>query len=84
MDIEVVEAIESLREDIKRVETSLRSEVGKVRADMATRAEMASLRRELIRHADIRYESLHDDIRILAEGFAVLSAKIDRITPPLS
>ena len=105
MDIEVVEAIESLREDIRRVETSLRAdignevgklraemvtkdelrrELGKVRAEMATRVEMAAMREELIRRADVLHESVHDDIRVLAEGFAMLSTKIDRITPPRS
>jgi hypothetical protein len=67
MDLEVIEAIESLRTDIGRVETSLRAEIGKSRVEM-------------MRHADIRYESLHDDIRILAEGFAWLGAKIDSLT----
>lgn len=101
MDLEVVEAIESLREDVSRVETSLRAEIGNqvgmlraematktelaaLRAEMATKTDLAALREELIRHSHLLYESLHDDIRILAEGFAVLSAKIDRITPPLS
>jgi hypothetical protein len=98
MDIEVVEAIESLRADIGRVETSLRSEIGKLRAEMvtkgdlkgelnglraemATRTEMASMREELMRHTDIRFESLRDDIGIVAEGFASLSAKIDSLRP---
>lgn len=101
MDIEVVEAIESLRADIGRVETSVRAEIGKLRAEMvtkgdlkgqldslraemATRVEMASMREELMRHADIRFESLRDDIRIVAEGFASMSAKIDSLRPPLS
>jgi hypothetical protein len=86
MDLEVVEAIESLREDIRRVETSLRAEcgngIGQLRADMVTKGELKSMREELIRRMDIRYESLHGDIRILAEGFAVLRTKIDRIAPP--
>ena len=99
MDIEVLEAIESLRTDIRRVETSLRSEfgneMGKLRAEMVTktefngvlngvRSDMASMREELKRHTDVRFESLRDDIRIVAEGFASMSAKIDSLRPPLS
>jgi hypothetical protein len=88
MDIEVVEAIESLRGDIRRVETSLRAEfgngIGQLRAEVATRVEIASMREELIRHSDIRFESLRDDIRILAEGFAWLGTKIDSLRPPVS
>jgi hypothetical protein len=95
MDIEVVEAIESLRTDIGRVETSLRAEIGKLRAEMATKSdvtnlraetrnELATVREELKRHTDMRFESLRDDIRMVAEGFAALSAKFDRLRPPLS
>jgi hypothetical protein len=79
IDFEVVAAIESLRVDIGRVETSLQAEIGKLRAEMATRAEMASMREELKRHTDVRFESLRDDIRIVAEGFAAMSAKIDSL-----
>lgn len=92
MDIEVVEAIESLRTDIGRVETSLRSEIraeiGKLRAEMVTRGELrgeiGSLREELKRHSEVLFESLRDDIRIVAEGFASISAKIDSFRPPVS
>jgi len=92
MDIEVVEAIESLRDEIRRVETSLRAEIGnevgtlraEMRTEMASKNDLKSLREELIRHTDIQIESVRDDIRILAEGFAWLGAKIDRITPPHS
>jgi hypothetical protein len=34
------------------------------------------------RHADIQVETLRGDIRILAEGFAHLSAKLDSFRPP--
>jgi hypothetical protein len=84
MEIETAEAIASLRVDIGRVETSLHAEIGKLRAEMATRVEMAAMREELKRHTDIRFESLRDDIRIVAEGFAALSAKLDRFQPPVA
>ena len=142
-DIETSEAIESLRGDIRRVEVTLSSEIGKLRTEMLTRedlasgltsvrsemgamrdelrsemstrkdlasgltsvrdelrAEMGAMREELradmramrdeLRHyMDIRFESVRDDIRILAEGYASLaagqaaiSAKLDRLLPP--
>ena len=40
---------------------------------MALRSDCAETRR----HAEMLFESLKDDIRILAEGFATLSAKLD-------
>ncbi len=71
-DFEVVGAIESLREDIRRVETSLRAEFGngfaQLRAEMVTKGELKSMREELIRRMDIRYESLHDDIRCACDS----------------
>jgi hypothetical protein len=33
------------------------------------------------RHTDMRFESLQDDIRLVAEGFAALSAKLDSFRP---
>jgi hypothetical protein len=83
MDIETSEAIESVRGDIRRVEATLGSEIGKLRS------EMSAMRDELRHHMDIRFESVRDDIRILAEGYASLaagqaaiSAKLDRLLPP--
>jgi hypothetical protein len=32
------------------------------------------------RHTDVLFESLRDDIRLVAEGLAVVGAKIDRLT----
>jgi hypothetical protein len=40
---------------------------------VALRSDCAETRR----HAEMLVESLKDDIRILAEGFATLSAKLD-------
>lgn len=78
----------SLRGDIGRVETSLRADIEKlghtVREEMGVmrdelRGEMYQMRDELKRHTDIRIEDVRDDIRILAEGFASLSGRIDRL-----
>jgi hypothetical protein len=40
---------------------------------VALRSDCAETRR----HAEMVFESLKDDIRILAEGFTMLSAKLD-------
>jgi hypothetical protein len=64
MDVETAEAIEQLGDRIDALEGSLRSEF---------RAGLAENRR----HAEVLIESLRDDIRMLAEGFATLTAKLD-------
>jgi hypothetical protein len=64
MDVETSEAIEQLGQRIDAVELSLRHEF---------RAGLAENRR----HAEVLIESLRDDIRMLAEGFATLTAKLD-------
>jgi hypothetical protein len=69
MDTETFEAIETLRDDIRRVEVSLRGEVG-------------GLREDLRRYFDIVAESLRDDIRIIAEGVVALDAKVVRFLSP--
>jgi hypothetical protein len=40
------------------------------------RGEMVDTRR----HSDVLFESLRDDIRLVAEGLAAVSAKVDRLT----
>jgi len=64
MDVETSGAIEQLGRRLDALEGSLRSEF---------RAGLSENRR----HAEVLFESLRDDIRILAEGFASLSAKLD-------
>ena len=82
MEIQTRRAIDGLRGDIGRVETILRAEIGKLRGEVtALRDEVASVRSDVMRHTDIRFESLRDDIRLIADGFAFLSAKIDTIAP---
>ncbi len=66
MDVETSEAIERLGDRINGLERSLR---GEFREGLA----------ENRRHAEIFFKSLRDDIRLVAEGVAVLSAKIDRM-----
>ena len=43
----------------------------------ALRADMHEMRDELSRNAAILTESVRDDIRIVADGLAAMSAKID-------
>jgi hypothetical protein len=87
MDIETAEAIDSLRVDVRRVESSLTKRIDRVesslteridRVESSLRAEMRELHDDAKRHADIIRESLHDDIRMLAEAVVSLSERIDQ------
>ncbi len=69
MDTDTSEAIEALRDDIRRGDSSVRSDVGQLREDMFT------MRNDLKRHTEVLFESLRDDIRIIAEGVVSLDAK---------
>jgi hypothetical protein len=40
---------------------------------------MQEMRAELMRHAMVLTESVRDDVRIVAEGLAAVSAKIDAL-----
>jgi hypothetical protein len=65
----------SLTAKIEGVETSLAAKVERVETSLT--AKMHELNEDAKRHADVQFESVRDDIRILAEGFATLSARID-------
>jgi hypothetical protein len=73
MDVETSEAIEQLGQRIDAVELSLRNEFRAGFAELEARMETGFA--ESRRHIGVMIESLRDDIRILAEGFARLSAK---------
>jgi hypothetical protein len=82
MDVETAGAVETLRSDIHqverevvRVETSLTAKIEQ--AETSLTAKMHELNDDAKRHSDVQFESVRDDIRILAEGFATLSARID-------
>jgi len=64
MDVEPPDAIEQVGQRIDALDVSLRTEF---------RSGLAENRR----HTEVLVEALRDDIRILAEGFATLSAKLD-------
>jgi hypothetical protein len=76
MDIETAQAIDTLRVDVYHVDSSLQSQIDK--AESTLRAEMRKLHSDAKRHADIIGESLHDDIRMLAEAVVSLTEKIDQ------
>lgn len=95
MDIETFEAIEGLRTDIRRVETTLGARIdrfdlrldGEIR-ELAggmgqmrdqLREEIRTTRDELRRHFDIIAESLRDDIRMIAEGVIALDGKVETL-----
>jgi chaperonin cofactor prefoldin len=91
MDVETTEALERIDRRFDQVddrfdqvdsrfetlETSLRAEIQAFRAEI--RAELREGLEERRRHTEVLYESLRDDIRMLAEGFAMMSAKLDSL-----
>ena len=109
MDIDVSEAIESVRTELRDVEVRLSGRVdalsgridvvsGRIEAlsgridgsELTLRGEMALMRVELRdefrdglaqnrRHAEVLIEAVRDDIRIVAEGVAALTAKVDAL-----
>jgi hypothetical protein len=81
MDVETSAAIERLGERIDALEVSLRTEFreGLAETRIELRAEFREGFAESRRHTEVLFESLRDDIRILAEGFAAVSAKLDAL-----
>ena len=84
MDVETAEAVDTLRADIRRVErevvrveTSLTAKIEQVESSLT--ATMHELNEDAKRHTDVRIEDVRDDIRILAEGFASLSATVESL-----
>ena len=64
----------SLTAKIEHVETSLTAKIEHVEA--ALTAKMHELNEDAKRHKDVRLESMHDDIRLLAENLASLSVQV--------
>jgi len=75
MDVETSAAIERLSARIDELDVSMRGEMAKLGTEL--RAEFREGLAENRRHTQVLFESLRDDIHILADGFAHLSAKID-------
>ena len=76
MDVETSEAIEKLGIRIAALEQSLRAEMRGLFAE--SRRETDERFGEARRHTQVLYESLRDDIRMVAEGVATIAAKLDR------
>jgi phage host-nuclease inhibitor protein Gam len=95
MDVETAEAVDTLRADIHRVgrevvrvETSLTARIEHVETSLTAKIEQVEssltakiheLNEDAKRHTDMRIEDVRDDIRILAEGFASLSATVESL-----
>jgi predicted nucleic acid-binding Zn-ribbon protein len=74
----VGERIEQVEQRIDTLEVTMRGDIKDARRHADELAD--TLREEIIevrRHAEVLHETLRDDIRMLAEGFATLSTKID-------
>lgn len=85
MDLETTESIDTLRTDIRRVEQTLTGKIGGVESSLTAKiehveasltAKMHELHEDAKRHSDVQIESVRDDIRMLAEGFATLSVEV--------
>lgn len=73
MDTETAGAIETLRTDIHRVEREV------LGVDKTLPAKMHELNDDTRRHANIRFESVRDDIRMVAEDLVALGSKVDSL-----
>lgn len=83
MDVETSAAIERVSDRIDSLEHSVRGDMAQLRVDLRT--EFREGLAENRRHTQVLFEMLRDDIRILAEGFATVSTKLDslqRQSPP--
>jgi hypothetical protein len=79
MDVETSGAIEQLGRRLDALEGSLRGEfrAGLDALEGSLRSEFRAGFSENRRHAEVLFESLRDDIRMLAEGVATLTARLD-------
>jgi hypothetical protein len=80
---EIEQVVRNIDRRLERVEQILptlatREELQAAIAPLATREEVRAEARETRRHFDVVAESLHDDIRLAAEGLVALGAKFDR------
>ena len=74
----------ALTAEIARVETSLTAKIQDVEASVTSKIEhvemsLSAKMDEQKRHADVHFESVHGDIRMLAEHLVSLTVKIDSV-----
>ena len=83
---EIARVETSLTAEITRVETSLTAKIDGVATSLTAKidgvetsltAKMHELNEDTRRHTDVQFESLRDDIRLLAEHLVSLDAKVD-------
>ena len=95
MDIETAEAVDTLRTDIGRVQASLTGEIARVETTLSRRIDqvetsltariehvqtsVVAKMDEQKRHTDVQFESVHGDIRMLAEHLVSLTVKVDSL-----
>ena len=77
----LAESRAEFRKSLAESRIELRAEFREALAEsrIESRAELREDFAESRRHAEVLFESLRDDIRILAEGFGVLSAKLESL-----
>jgi hypothetical protein len=73
VDIETLEAIDTLRSEVQHVETTLGMRI----QEFETRVE--SRFQDVLRHFNVVAESFRDDVRMIAEGVVALDAKVESI-----
>jgi hypothetical protein len=73
MDVETAEVVDSLRTDIRRVEQTLTVKIEHVETSLTAKID------EQKRHSDVHFESVHADIRMLAEHLVSLTVKVDSL-----
>jgi hypothetical protein len=87
VDVETSEAIERINDSLVELRTELHDGLASVRTELRAelRDGLASVRAEIRegvaeakRHGRVLFESMQDNNRLLAEGFATLSAKIEK------
>ena len=77
MDLETIEALAHLGERIDTLAMTLRTEIRDGLAE--NRRHTEQLFEQSNRRTDVLIGSVRDDIRLLAEGFASISEKVDTL-----
>lgn len=83
MDVETSEAIERINDSLVELRTELHDGLASVRAELkdglaGVRSEIREGISDSKRHASVLFESMQDQIRVLADGVATLTARHDK------